>query len=273
MITKNKVWNIQGLKNLELKKASFYKYTSSSHFHDEYSIGVYLKGSMVKFYRRSVYIIPGGAICILNPGEVHHVETIDQNKWNYRMLYPDSSVVNQIASMINCKEQVTPYFPDLVIYDKELFNMIINLHHTLEYPNISLLEKESKFIMVMEQLILKYAVYKKNIYSIKISNKHINIVKDYLDENFNQDVSLEVLAQLTDLSPYYLLRLFKKQVGITPHLYLTLRRINRAKQYLNLGNSLSEVAHMTGFVDQSHFTHRFKNIVGVTPGQYYSTIK
>ena len=86
--------------------------------------------------------------------------------------------------------------------------------------------------------------------------------------NDGDEISLELLSELTNLSPYYLLRLFKKEVGSTPHIYLTQRRIKKAKQFLTEGDSLSEVAYKTGFVDQSHFTNRFKTIVGMTPGQY-----
>ena len=53
-----------------------------------------------------------------------------------------------------------------------------------------------------------------------------------------------------------------------PHLYLTQVRIERAKTLLTEGLPPAHVAAETGFVDQSHFTKRFKRIVGVTPGQY-----
>lgn len=270
MDKENLIWRVPEMGNLELHKATFKTQSFIPHFHEQYAIGVFLKGAQAKFYRGSKHIVTKGAICVLNPGEVHHASAIDQIGWTYRMLYANVFLVKQIASQISDKEQDSPYFPNLVIHDWGLFNMIVNLHLTLECPKVSLLEKESKFQFVIGELILRCADKPPKNYILRSSNKHIKMVKNYLDENYDHDVSLKTLSELTQLSPYYLLRLFKKEVGATPHLYLTQCRINKAKRLLISGDSLTDVAYKTGFVDQSHFTHRFRNIVGVTPGQYYS---
>lgn len=184
------------------------------------------------------------------------------------MLYINASLLREIFTQIMGMKQDYPFFPNMVIDDDKLFDMILNLHLILEKPDTSLLEKESAFVSVMEQLIMKYADSSSDKRNLKSSGKHIKIVKEYLDQNYEQDISLEMLSELTDLSPFYLLRLFKKEVGATPHIYLTQRRISKAKEFLTMGDPLSDVAYKTGFVDQSHFTNRFKNIVGITPGQY-----
>ena len=63
-------------------------------------------------------------------------------------------------------------------------------------------------------------------------------------------------------------RLFKEATGLPPHQYVILRRVERAKQFLQAGTdlSLTEVALRAGFSDQSHFSRHFKRFVGVTPG-------
>jgi AraC family transcriptional regulator len=72
------------------------------------------------------------------------------------------------------------------------------------------------------------------------------------------------------LSVYHFARQFKAATGLPPHQYLILRRIERAKLLLQTGGgfSLAEVAARAGFSDQSRFSHHFKRLVGVTPGQF-----
>ncbi|MCK5148886.1 AraC family transcriptional regulator [bacterium] len=264
MYSQNKLCILPELGGLQLQKVTYKTISFAPHFHEEYGLGVFLKGSQAKFYRRSKHVLSQGSICVLNPGEMHHACSIDQNGWTYRMLYIDAAMVKQVSGT----QSGYPFFPDLVINDPELFQMIVNLHLILEQPEFDLLLKESKFIDVLEQLILRYADEPPRDYPLISSSKHIKMVKEHLDEYYNQNISLKTLSTLTELSPFYLLRLFKKEVGTTPHVYLTQRRIIKAKQLLTAGDSLCEVANKTGFVDQSHFTHRFRDIVGVTPGQY-----
>jgi AraC-like DNA-binding protein len=82
--------------------------------------------------------------------------------------------------------------------------------------------------------------------------------------------SLAQMAAAAHLSAYHFARQFKRATSLPPHQYVILRRVERAKQLLQAGIALSlaEVALRTGFSDQSQFTHHFKRLVGVTPGQF-----
>jgi AraC family transcriptional regulator len=95
-------------------------------------------------------------------------------------------------------------------------------------------------------------------------------VVEYIEEHLDAGPTLEQLAAVARLSPYHFARQFKKATGLPPHLYVILRRVERAKQLLQAGTSLSltEVAARAGFSDQSQFCHHFKRLVGVTPGQF-----
>ena len=78
------------------------------------------------------------------------------------------------------------------------------------------------------------------------------------------------MAAVARLSAYHFARQFKVATGIPPHQYVITRRVERARQLLQEGTdlSLAEVAAHAGFSDQSQFTHHFKRVVGVTPGQF-----
>src|SRR4029453_13688416 len=95
-------------------------------------------------------------------------------------------------------------------------------------------------------------------------------VVEYIEEHLDAGPTLEQLAAVARLSPYHFARQFKAATGLPPHQYVILRRVERTKQRLQAGTdlSLAEVAASAGFSDQSQFTHHFKRLVGVTPGQF-----
>ena len=99
-----------------------------------------------------------------------------------------------------------------------------------------------------------------------LSKYKLRRVIDYIDSHLAENLSLEKLAHEADMSQYYFARLFKQATGYSPHQYIIQCRVMRAKQLLLQGKmGITDVAHMVGFADQSHFTYHFKRLLGVTP--------
>jgi len=71
------------------------------------------------------------------------------------------------------------------------------------------------------------------------------------------------------LSRFHFARAFKQSEGLTPHGLVLERRLAKARELLiRTSLSLSEIASAVGFADQSHFTRRFREVVGASPGQF-----
>jgi AraC family transcriptional regulator len=98
----------------------------------------------------------------------------------------------------------------------------------------------------------------------------LRAVLEYIEEHLDAGLTLGQMAAAAHLSPYHFARQFKAATGLPPHRYVILRRVERAKQLLQLGGdlSLAEVAACAGFSDQSQFCQHFKRLVGVTPGRF-----
>jgi AraC family transcriptional regulator len=103
-----------------------------------------------------------------------------------------------------------------------------------------------------------------------LSRGRLRAVVEYIEEHLDVGPTLEQMAAAAGLSVYHFARQFKTATDLSPHQYVILRRVERAKQLLQAGTdlSLAEVALHAGFSDQSQFSHHFKRLVGVTPGRF-----
>jgi len=93
-----------------------------------------------------------------------------------------------------------------------------------------------------------------------------NRVCEYIDSHLQENIALEVLAGIAQLSVHHFARAFRQTLGIPPHNYIVQRRVERAQQMLrNTELPLSEIAIAAGFTDQSHLARHFRTITGVSP--------
>jgi AraC family transcriptional regulator len=94
-------------------------------------------------------------------------------------------------------------------------------------------------------------------------------VEEFLMAHLADDIGLDTLAVIADLSPKHFARAFRQSTGMPPHRWLIERRIERAKALLRAADPcLAEIALACGFADQSHFTATFRKMVGTTPGLF-----
>lgn len=107
--------------------------------------------------------------------------------------------------------------------------------------------------------------------------RHANAIHcciQYIEANFHDKVSLDLLAGMVYLSPPYLSRIFKQETGTPFNTYLNEVRVHKAKELLRHEEmKLIEIAEAVGFEDQSYFTKVFKKIVGLTPLHYRAQLK
>lgn len=102
-----------------------------------------------------------------------------------------------------------------------------------------------------------------------LSPTQLQLVIDYINNYLDQELSLEELAALAQLSPYHFCRSFKQSTGFTPHQYVIRQRVERAKRLLKDGTmGIPEVAIACGFTHQSHLNRHFKRVTGVTPKKF-----
>ena len=103
------------------------------------------------------------------------------------------------------------------------------------------------------------------------SHNAIGLAIDFINNNYENPITLETVAKASYLSVKQLCRLFSEYCGTTVAKYITSKRITEAKKMLAAGKSVTETALQCGFGDYSGFIRVFKKNVGVTPGKYRSS--
>jgi AraC-like DNA-binding protein len=99
-------------------------------------------------------------------------------------------------------------------------------------------------------------------------------VLKFIDENLHVEISLNLVAEASYLSPNYLSQLLKKQTGIAFVEWLTARRMERAQNLLaHSGDRVGSIARSVGFNDEAYFTRRFTHSFGLPPTAYRKSMR
>lgn len=165
-------------------------------------------------------------------------------------------------------------FRQMVPNDRDNLMLAVAIRSALRVlkKHTSLLEQQSKLLDLIETAMRSSATrLDATAWSERRSgseHRAVDAVKRYFGELPGLDHSMHDLARMSGLNPRYLIRVFRRETGLTPHRYLTTLRVRRAKDLLLADWPLSEVAASLGFANQSHFTRVFKAHVLVPPGEF-----
>ena len=97
----------------------------------------------------------------------------------------------------------------------------------------------------------------------------IKLICEYLQENYEEKLTLEEITQHVGFSKYYGGRLFKQYMGMTIIEYLIKIRLDRAKELLTQREySIKQISYMVGYQDPNYFTWSFKKATGISPVKY-----
>ena len=96
----------------------------------------------------------------------------------------------------------------------------------------------------------------------------------FIDENYGRDISLEDIARAGNSSKAECARCFKKILRTTPYAYLLSYRINKATEFMHVGElNATAIGRLVGFGSPSHFSTAFKKALGMTPREYMAEVR
>lgn len=238
------------------------------HYHDdEYSVGLIDRGAAYCLGRNENNLARAGESVLINPGQVHTGMPAGSGVLDYRMIYFDKQTLQQMVN--EYRENSEDFEFSLFITENPHLHASLN---SLAYSFIhasdsgNLLERDC----LLHDACMQLANMGKTFRSTNSRQASLVLIKsrELLSSNLEKQLSLESIACELGVSRFQFLRSFKKQYGITPHVYRTQCRLEKAAYLLRKSHSLTDTAFETGFSDQSHLNRTFKNFFGATPGQY-----
>ncbi len=259
------------LPGIELCRVNKSSHHFPEHFHDNlYLISLILSGHCYCLGQRRQNSASGpGCVTLLNPGQIHSGVPADNRPLDYAVCHINLNAMARLARELELNPNSPPEFSSTLLNDPLLSALLNNLFKTM-FASRDSLEKEALMISACHFLFSRYGLESGSRKDPDFRHPPVIKARDILSSEFDRKISLKEVARSVGLSQYHFLRTFKRETGISPHLFRTLQRVEAAKSLLKRKTPPVQVALETGFTDQSHFSNTFRRYVGATPGQYFA---
>jgi len=268
-----------------MKKISLLKYhhagrdnlNEKRHFHDsEFEILHVLSGNGTMMIKDKLYSISPNTIFFVN-GSVAHCSSPEnptlymRNKINF-----SKEVLTSTAIQFGCQNIINELF------SKGGCAITLSLDSSLKIDEIFLkmsenISKDSKIALLKiftDVFSVMDIVQSDSRKSVPFVKNKISDVIEYINNNINQKMTLDIIARNTKISKYYLCHSFYDTVGMTVFKYIEFVRIAQAKQLLAESNlTISEISQAVGYDSFAYFSKVFKKNENMTPGEYKKSNK
>jgi AraC-like DNA-binding protein len=251
---------------MDLLRGTQLRHEFAPHMHEFFAIGVIDDGASRVRYRGSTTGAGAGAIVTISAGETHTGGPGAEGGWSYRMIYPQPGLFRlALEHTIGADEPLL--FQKAFVHDRGVRRAFDAAYRALRGSGCSLATEES-VLGLLRLLALKHSSRPPRPTVTPSRTNVVRVARDYIHAHFAERVCLSSLAGVCGVSPFHLIRVFRKAVGVPPHAYLKQLRVARAMTMLGEGTAPAHVAYACGFSDQSHLTRAFKSTYGFPPGVY-----
>ena len=247
------------------------------HSHDQFEIGLCIKGSGIFFIQDKLYPFRAGDISIIFPGDIHIAQSVDEEPSLWTFISTDiklmfGSELRESRCEFDDLMRRKPFSSGIFAPDdnKALAYIVGRISHET-------VDKPEGWVYMTRLLFAEMIVLmQRNSPKVKeicdggfdVSQEQIMPAILYITNNYRDDISESELAAMCHISEGHLRRLFVSSIGHTPIQYLHKTRINYACALLRAKKSVAEASEAVGYATMSSFYRQFKKYVGCVPGKY-----
>jgi AraC-like DNA-binding protein len=230
------------------------------HFHETFCISLIRNGIEKIEMEERFFYSQKHSISITNPYEVHANPVVDNDvKVSFDTIYVSSELM---TSLSNGK---VIEFKNRQIQNGKINQTFLQLLDELKSNN-----HQRSEILVSDFIsqIYPHSQTSEEDHSSLFQSEYLNGLITYIEQNLEDKLYLNELAKITNLNKYGFAKKFKSLTGMTPMSYVLMKKIFAAKTKITADSDLTELAYDYNFTDISHFSHRFKKYVGISPKEY-----
>jgi AraC-like DNA-binding protein len=248
----------------EIKRCESGIHASRQHVHEEFSLGVVMKGESLVRSAAQDFLVKQGTAIMIPPGTIHQCNPKDLKAWQFQMLFLKADWVESLLDT-----QPTNLYISIKQLQPGDFQRILGLFRLLQ-KDLPGLQKETLLITELQHFFDFESYFQQKPNLLPVNPQLMQTVRKYLQDNYLEKICLDELSEIAGINKYHLLHCFKTSYKTTPHAFQTMLRINFAKEQLQKrrDEAIMVIAQDAGFYDQSHFVKAFKQYLGTTPLEY-----
>lgn len=238
------------------------------HCHDEYEILLYEEGDSCFIVEDKMYTLNPGDIIISRKHEMHRILHGKPTLYRRFILMVDP----EFFQLHNCTEYEKRFLKDPTNTDNKISAKQVRssgLYDAFEkYKKYSKNFTEDPNSPILTAILIEilYLIHKISRFSTSDQTHWpIRSIIQYLNNNYTENITLDMLSQKFFISKYYLCRIFHQTTGLTIHDYIRLKRLTLVRELNAEGKNLGEAAITAGFTDYSSFYRAYKKEYGVSP--------
>lgn len=248
------------------------------HHHDFYEIYFFLSGNVKYTIESQNYLLQPWDILLISPMELHQpMITPEKQPYERVVIWLSKTYIDALrtpqTNLSRCFDVHAPGHTNLLRPDAQSLQLIAPMLNTL------LEENENKAyggdvmtastIHMLLTALNRLAMRQPHRYELADkSSQMVAKVLQYINDQYENDISLDMLASQFFVSKYHLSREFRRLVGTSVYRYIIQKRLVNAKQMMLSGESPMSVYERCGFSDYSNFYRSFKAEYGISPKEF-----
>ncbi|MBE5862663.1 MAG: helix-turn-helix domain-containing protein [Lachnospiraceae bacterium] len=246
------------------------------HYHNFYEILYVLEGEYSSMVETQSYLLHKGDFLLIDQNVMHKYQPTGGRGENSKriILWVTGAFLRRLTDedmdLTECfriQDSRAWHFP--VYYEEMLRGYLLKLAMDGASTGIRRAMDRGYLTLFFSHLNLLCA-RKESLLSGEYVAQHplVEKVNAYVEEHLEEPITLEQLAEHVHVSKYHFLRKFKELTGVTAHEFVMNKRLIRACELLQKGESVTSVYQSTGFSDYSVFLRNFRSAFGISPSQY-----